>query len=80
MDKYRIITIISDNSLVEFQKKVAEFTANKKIVRKIIGVSAIPIPTNKGIGITLLPYAYIDHDCTEQEWKEWKFNQSIMQP
>lgn len=77
METFTIIHIITDNDLVSFKEKVQKYCEGKTILKKRYNVTAIPIPQQGGLGIMSVPSCLIIHECTEQEWKTWKFGSKL---
>ena len=74
---YKIINFITEQDLPKFQKKVDEYCKDKTITQKIIGATSIPMSTQQGMGIINVPFAYIEHECTKEEWQIWSENRII---
>lgn len=75
---FEIIHIVSDPDLIIYQEKLKQYCEGKKILKKREGASAIVIPGGGSVGIMLVPYCYIVHEATQNEFNTWKFNQKIM--
>lgn len=78
--EYIIITIISDQNLTKFQDQVHEFTKDKYIKYQCKGASMIPASDGVSTIMMAMPYCYIEWYATEEQYRIWKFGQSIKLP
>lgn len=75
---WSIPMIIQNNDLVQFHSELRKAEQQYKIIRKRIGVNVVPVKQGLQNALMAVPYAYIEFECTESEYKSWKFNQSLL--
>ncbi len=73
-----IIKVISNTDLVRFKKDVEEYCQGKTIIMRRKGCTPVPMDTGQGVGLMVLPWCYIEHAATEEEYKQWVYGQKII--